>query len=51
MTQKELYGIFMESETALAHAREICAVFGVPFPPDGTDDKQIDLEGVCLSPA
>lgn len=51
MTQKDLYGIFMESETALAHAREICAVFGVPFPPDGTDDSVIDMEELCLSPA
>jgi len=44
MTQKELYSIFMESETALAHAREICAAFGVQFPPDGTDDQKIELE-------
>lgn len=51
MTQALLFSIFMESETAYAHAREICAVFGVPFPPDGTDDSVIELDDVCLSPA
>lgn len=51
MTQQDLYAIFMESETALAHAREICAVFGVQFPPDGTDDSVIEVEDLCLSPA
>lgn len=44
MTQAQLYAIFMESETAYANAREICAAFGVQFPPDGTDDSKIDLE-------
>ena len=44
MTQKELHSIFMESETAMAHAQEICAAFGVPFPPDSTDDSVIYLD-------
>lgn len=43
MTQKELHSIFMESETAMAHAQEICAAFGVQFPPDGADDSAIEL--------
>jgi hypothetical protein len=51
MTQAQLHAIFMESETAYATAREICAAFGVPFPPDSTDETQIELEDVCLSPA
>lgn len=51
MTQAQLYAIFMESETAYANAREICAVFGVPFPLDSTDDRPIELEDICLSPA
>lgn len=44
MTQQDLYAICMESETAQAHVREICAVFGVQFSPDGTDDNVIELE-------
>ena len=51
MTQAQLYSILMESDTAYKNAAWICAAIGVPYPPDRTDDTEIELEDLCPSPA
>lgn len=44
MTRAQLYSVLMESDTAYQHAAEICAAFGVPCPPDASDDSEIVLK-------